>query len=147
MHMQGTPQTMQKEPAYDDVVAEVGAFFEDRLKKIAGAGVSLEQVALDPGLGFGKTVEHNFELLAAMKRFTRWKRPLVLGASRKSFLRPATGGTESSTRLPGSLACACWGVMNGIEIVRTHDVAATRQALQVTEAIMDRSYSWPTGSI
>ena len=70
----------------------------------------------------------------------------MLGASRKSFLRPATGGTEAATRLPGSLACACWGVTNGIHIVRTHDVAATRQALQVTEAIMDRSYSWPTGS-
>src|SRR6185295_13414766 len=79
MHMQGTPATMQSEPVRGDVVAVVQAFFEDRLKQLTRAGVSVEQIALDVGLGFGKTAKHNFQLLAEMKRFTRWERPLVLG--------------------------------------------------------------------
>ena len=141
MHMQGTPPTMQREPTYRDVVAEVNEFFGDRLRRLAGSGVSAEYVVLDVGLGFGKTVEHNLQLLASMKSFTQWQRPVLLGASRKSFLRPTTGEAEATARWPGSVACACWGVEQGVQIVRTHDVAATRQALRVTEAILERTQS------
>ena len=136
MHMQGTPQTMQQQPAYRDVVAEVKEFFGDRLARLQAAGVAAEQVVLDPGLGFGKTLDHNLQLLAGVRALTRWERPLLLGASRKSFLRSFSGDGPASARLPGSLACACWGVTQGVNIVRTHDVEATRQALRVTEALV-----------
>lgn len=138
MHIQGTPQTMQSAPTYQNVVAEVGAFFEDRLTRLEQSGVGREQVVLDVGLGFGKTVEHNLQLLAHLGSFTRWNRPLLLGASRKSFIQQVAGEVGMADRLPGSLACACWGARQGVAIVRTHDVAATRQALRVSEAILAR---------
>jgi dihydropteroate synthase len=136
VHMQGEPATMQKNPTYDDVVAEVEHFFEDRLKRLAGFGVNAEQVVLDVGLGFGKRVEDNLRLLADLRRFTKWGRPLLLGASRKSFTG-AISGAKPQERLAPSLACACWGVENGAQIIRCHDVAATRQALRMTEALMN----------
>jgi dihydropteroate synthase len=135
LHMRGTPATMQDNPCYQDVVAEVDQFFEDRLQQLRASGVNAEQVVLDPGLGFGKRVADNLQLLACLRRFTKWERPLLLGASRKSFMGPAAGATLQE-RLPPSLACACWGVENGAAIVRCHDVAATRQALRMTEALM-----------
>lgn len=138
MHMQGTPQTMQAAPAYRDVAGEVAEFFADRLQRLAEAGVAAEQVALDVGIGFGKTVEHNLQLLARLRGFTRLHRPLVLGVSRKSFLPKVSGDPDSADRLGGSLACACWAAQNGVGIIRTHDVAATRQALRLTEAITSR---------
>jgi dihydropteroate synthase len=146
VHMQGTPATMQQNPTYKDVTAEVREFFVKRLKRLKTAGVSAEQTVLDVGLGFGKTVEHNLQLLASMKSFIECQRPLLVGASRKSFIRRVAGETESAVRLPGSLACACWGVAQGVAIIRAHDVAATRQALRVTEAILDRVKSCPIGS-
>ena len=136
MHMQGTPQTMQREPVYRDVAAEVDEFFADRLARLQEAGVSTEQVMLDPGLGFGKTAEHNLKLLGALQSFTKWNRPLMLGASRKSFLRTFDGGTPAEARLAASLACACWGVARGANIVRVHDVEPTRQAVRLTEALL-----------
>lgn len=135
MHMQGTPRTMQQQPAYGDVVAEVDAFLGDRLERLARAGVNPEQVVLDPGLGFGKTVEHNLQLLRGLRTFTRWRRPVLLGASRKSFLERVAGAPLPG-RLPASLACACWGVQQGVNILRTHDVEATRQAARMTEALL-----------
>jgi dihydropteroate synthase len=138
MHMQGTPQTMQKEPAYDDVVVEVNAFFGDRLGRLKKAGVEPDHVVLDPGLGFGKAVEHNLQLLAHLDSFRKWNRPLLLGASRKSFIARVAGEVDAAERLPGSLACACWGARQGVNIVRVHDVAATRQALRVSEAVHAR---------
>jgi dihydropteroate synthase len=138
MHMQGTPQTMQEAPAYRDVVAEVDAFFEDRLARLERAGVGREQVTLDVGLGFGKTVEHNLQLLAHLGSFRKWNRPLLLGASRKSFIAQVADEAGVAERLAGSLACACWAAQQGVAIVRTHDVAATRQALRVGEAILAR---------
>jgi len=137
MHMQGTPQTMQTIPQYRDVVAEVGDFFSDQLRRLEAAGVKAEQVILDVGIGFGKTAEHNLQLLAALRSFTKWNRPLLLGVSRKSFISQVTGG-ELRDRLPGSLACACWGVQAGVQMIRTHDVALTRRALCMTEAIRAR---------
>jgi len=141
VHMQGTPATMQKTPAYRDVVAEVGEFFSDRLKRLSASGVSLDQVVLDVGIGFGKTAEQNLQLLAALESFRRWERPLLLGVSRKSFIGQVAGVAEASERLPGSLACACGALNAGVHIIRTHDVAATRQALRVTEAILARCKS------
>jgi dihydropteroate synthase len=135
VHMQGSPATMQKNPLYDDVVAEVDHFFEDRLKRLLACGVNAEQVVLDVGLGFGKRIEDNLRLLAHLRRFTRWERPLLLGASRKSFMGAVTGAKDQE-RLSPSLACACWGVENGARIIRCHDVAATRHALRMTEALM-----------
>ena len=138
MHMQGTPATMQQNPRYADVVTEVGEFFAERLERLRAAGVSAEQVVLDVGIGFGKTVEHNLQLLAGLKHFQKWNRPLLLGASRKSFLQQVVGGAETAQRLPGSLAGACWGVAEGVNLIRTHDVAATRPAVRTTEAILAR---------
>ncbi len=135
MHMQGNPENMQEHPRYNDVAGEVENFFEDRLRRLAGAGVDLESVILDVGIGFGKTAEHNLQLLRALNRFTRFDRPLLLGVSRKSFLGKLTGAGVTE-RLPGALACACLAVEMGVRIVRTHDVAATVQAVRMTEAIL-----------
>jgi dihydropteroate synthase len=135
VHMQGSPATMQENPVYDDVAAEVGHFFENRLKRLLACGVNAEQVVLDVGLGFGKRVEDNLRLLAQLRRFTMQARPLLVGASRKSFVGAASGA-KVQDRLPPSLACACWGVANGARIIRCHDVAATRQAVRMTEALM-----------
>jgi len=135
MHMQGTPGTMQDAPSYRNVVQDVNAFFGDRLQALAAAGVAAEQVVLDVGIGFGKTLDHNLQLLAHLDSFTRWQRPLMLGASRKSFLSRVTGDAPAADRLAASLGCACWGVGRGMNIVRTHDVAATRQAVRLTETV------------
>jgi len=138
MHMKGTPQTMQQNPTYEDVVAEVDEFFSERLERLKTFGIAPERVILDVGIGFGKAPEHNLRLLSALNTFTKWQRPLLLGVSRKSFIAPVTGAAEIAARLPGSLACACWGVESGVNIIRTHDVTATRQAVRMTEAIMAR---------
>ena len=137
MHMQGSPQSMQENPAYDDVVGEVRGFFEDRLRRLAAAAVAPEQVVFDPGIGFGKTLEHNLALLGRLSEFTSLTRPILLGASRKSFMGKLLG-TETADRLPGSLACACHAVEAGAQIVRVHDVAETAQAVRTLEAILER---------
>jgi dihydropteroate synthase len=138
MHMKGTPQTMQINPAYADVSGEIGEFFAERLERLAECGVQREQTILDPGLGFGKNLHHNLELLARMGHFTRYQRPLLIGASRKGFIGQVTGVTIAAERLPGSLACACAAVEAGAHIIRTHDVAATRQAVRMMEAIREK---------
>ena len=134
MHMQGNPQTMQVAPHYQDVVAEVNAFFGDRLDRLRDAGVNPEHVALDVGIGFGKTVGHNLQLLRAIRSFTRWQRPLLLGVSRKSFIGQVLGASLDE-RLPGALACAVWAVEEGARIIRTHDVKATVQAVRMIETL------------
>jgi dihydropteroate synthase len=135
MHMQGTPQTMQANPAYDDVVREVGEFFSERIRRLNGCGVGRDQIILDPGIGFGKTVEHNLRLLVEARSFTALERPLLLGVSRKSFIGKLLGA-ELAARLPAALACACLAVTGGVQIVRAHDVAETVQAVRMTEAIL-----------
>jgi dihydropteroate synthase len=129
---------MQNNPFYNDVVAEVNEFFRARLARLRGCGVALEQVALDVGLGFGKRLEDNLKLLAELGAFAKWDRPLLLGASRKSFVGKLTRTPTPKERLPGSLACACWAVRQGAAIIRTHDVAATRQAVDLTGSLMER---------
>lgn len=131
MHSQGTPQTMQMNPVYEDVVGAVGEFFREAGKRLEAAGVGRDQVVFDAGIGFGKTAAHNLELIAHLKDFRTFERPLLLGVSRKSFL-----GEGIEDRLPGALACACWGVAAAIHIVRAHDVAASRRAIRMTEALM-----------
>lgn len=137
MHMQGTPQTMQAGPAYTDVVSEVQEFFSDRLRRLNASGVTADHVVLDVGIGFGKTLEHNLQLLAGLGGFTKAQRPLLLGVSRKSFIGKLLGA-DVAGRLPASLACACLAVEAGVQIIRAHDVAETVQAVRMTEAILAR---------
>jgi dihydropteroate synthase len=135
MHMQGTPQTMQANPAYSDVVREVGEFFSERIRRLIDCGMGRDQIILDPGIGFGKTVQHNLQLLGTARNFTSLERPLLLGVSRKSFIGKLVGA-ELAARLPAALACACLAVAAGVQIVRAHDVAETVQAIRMTEAIL-----------
>jgi len=137
MHAQGLPRTMQKNPAYQNVVREVGKFFRERLEKLNVCGVSSDQVVFDPGIGFGKTLEHNLQLLANLRRFTKLKRPLLVGVSRKSFIGKLLGATLNE-RLPASLACATLAVADGVQIIRAHDVAETVQAVRQAEALLAR---------
>ena len=137
MHAQGTPQTMQENPVYADVVREVGDFFRERLKKLNTCGIFADQVVLDVGIGFGKTVEHNLQLLANLHRFTTMARPLLIGVSRKSFIGKLFGA-DLNERLPASLACACLAVQSGAQIIRAHDVAETVQAVRMTETVLAR---------
>jgi len=135
MHMQGTPQTMQVNPQYGDVVCEVVEFFEERLRGLAKSGIPLEAVCLDPGIGFGKTLEHNLDLMANLGEFSRFGRPLCLGVSRKGFIGKLCG-REKNERMAGSLAVACFAAAkNEAHILRVHDVAATRDAAVLLEAI------------
>jgi dihydropteroate synthase len=134
-HMQGTPQTMQVNPFYTDVVREVGVFFSERIRRLNDCGVGREQIILDPGIGFGKAVAHNLQLLGAARKFTGLERPVLVGVSRKSFIGKLLGA-ELSARLPAALACACMAVAAGVQMVRAHDVAETVQAIRMTEAIL-----------
>ncbi len=137
MHMQGTPQTMQAKPCYDNVLREVGSFFAERLARLAEHGVSGGQVALDPGIGFGKELEHNMQLLSGLNQFTVAERPLLVGVSRKSFIGKLLD-TPLEERLPASLACAVWSVIEGAHVVRVHDVAETVQAIRMAEALKEK---------
>ncbi|MBO0763845.1 MAG: dihydropteroate synthase [Hyphomicrobiaceae bacterium] len=131
MHAQGDPRTMQLDPRYDDVVLDVYDWLEARIANCGAAGIGRERVIVDPGIGFGKTLDHNLALLASLSVFHGLGCPILLGASRKSFISRLCGGAPASERLPGSLAAALTGAAQGVQIVRVHDVAATRQALMV----------------
>lgn len=135
LHMQGTPPTMQANPVYGDVVNEVGAFFVERQKRLLGCGLTPEQIIFDPGIGFGKKIEHNLALLGALEGFARLARPLLLGVSRKSFLARVSGA-QSGQSLAAGLACVCLAVEAGAHIIRVHDVLETVQAIRMTEAIV-----------
>lgn len=135
MHMQGTPQTMQLDPKYDDVVAEVRDFLAARMKAANNAGIPPERIVLDPGFGFGKRTEHNIALLQALPEILDLGRPLLVGLSRKSVLGQITGG-DVNVRLHASLAASVISVMKGARIVRVHDVKATADALKVAAAVL-----------
>jgi dihydropteroate synthase len=136
MHMQGTPQTMQENPSYTNVVSDVESFFAERLNFLQRCGVNAEQIVLDIGIGFGKRIADNLELLAQVRRFAKFGRPLLVGASRKSFVEKVSG---DGAKLTGSLACACWAAANGVQIIRVHDVAETRQALRMTSSLVEHN--------
>lgn len=135
MHMQGTPQTMQLDPQYEDVVSEVNAFLAQRLAAAEAAGIARERVVLDPGFGFGKKTEHNLLLLQQLDKTLAIGRPLLAGLSRKSVLGQITGG-DIRVRLHASLAASVIAVMKGARIVRVHDVKATVDALKVAAAVL-----------
>jgi len=136
MHMQGEPRTMQDDPRYEDVVAEVRAFLLGRAEAAVAAGVDRESIWLDPGIGFGKTLAHNLELLRNLPRLTDLGFPLVMGVSRKRFIRAIDATAQSvDDRLGGSLAAALWCAAHGAAVIRVHDVRETVQALSVLEAI------------
>jgi dihydropteroate synthase len=135
MHMLGEPRTMQVAPRYDDVVSEVAAFLEERLQSAVDAGVDEERICLDPGFGFGKTVEHNFELLRRLDEIVALGRPVVVGISRKRSLGRILGDPEATTGpLSASLAAAVTAYDRGATILRVHDVRETVDALTVAEA-------------
>ena len=134
MHMLGEPRTMQKDPRYDDVVSDVKAFLEERLAFAVSQGVPEERVWLDPGIGFGKTVEHNVELLRRLDEIVAIGRPVVVGTSRKSFLGKLAGGRDEGDRLPGTIATNVLALERGASVFRVHDVAQNRDALQVAAA-------------
>jgi dihydropteroate synthase len=137
MHMQGEPRTMQANPTYDDVVSDVKAFLEERLAFAVGEGVPEERVWLDPGIGFGKTLEHNLELLRRLDEIAAIGRPVVIGTSRKSFLGKITGRAEKE-RLPGTIATNVMALERGAEVFRVHDVAPVADALRVAAATLAR---------
>ena len=136
MHMLGTPRTMQEDPRYGDVVDDVKAFLSERVERAVAAGVALDRIHVDPGIGFGKTVEHNLELLRRLDEIVALGRPVVIGTSRKSFLGRLTGRTDAAERLPGTIATNVIALERGASIFRVHDVAPVRDALLVAAATL-----------
>jgi len=134
MHMQGTPRTMQENPTYDDVVADVLAYLGRRRDALLAAGIDQDRIALDPGIGFGKTPEHNLALLSNAWRFHELGCPMLVGHSRKSFIG-AVLATGEADRTPGTIGVALSLARQGVQILRVHDVAPVRQALLLFEAI------------
>lgn len=132
MHMLGTPKVMQQDPIYQDVVGEINAFFQGQIKTAKKAGIS--QLIIDPGIGFGKTVEHNLLILKHLDTFKTLGYPLLIGPSRKSFIGTITG-LSVNERLEGTLAAVTMAVLNGADIIRVHDVKECRRALQVVDAV------------
>jgi dihydropteroate synthase len=134
MHMLGEPRTMQDDPRYDDVVSDVRAFLEERLAFAVSEGVNEGRVWLDPGIGFGKTVEHNLELLRRLDEIVAIGRPVVIGTSRKSFLANLAGGRGGDDRVPGTIATNVLALERGATVFRVHDVAQNADALKVAAA-------------
>ena len=134
MHMKGSPTTMQKNPSYKNVVQEVKEFLEESVKISESAGILSDQIAIDPGIGFGKNQKHNLEILNNLEMFIELGRPILIGVSRKSFIGNILKSPPEG-RLEGSLAASVIGVAKGVSIVRTHDIKETRKAIKVTEAI------------
>jgi dihydropteroate synthase len=135
MHMQGTPRTMQENPTYDDVVDDVRAFLAERIEVAVGEGIREERIWVDPGIGFGKTVDHNLELLRRLGELRELGRPVVVGTSRKRFIGALTG-REVDERLGGTIASNVLALRAGADVLRVHDVAEMRQAALVAESIL-----------
>ena len=137
MHMQGTPQTMQDDPTYDDVVEEIFAYLIGRREWLLQQGVARERICLDPGIGFGKTHEHNLQLVAMAKRFLETDCPILIGHSRKGFIKKVTGD-ESPRRVAGTLAVSLHLARAGIQVIRVHDVLETLQGLKMQKSLGGR---------
>jgi dihydropteroate synthase len=135
MHMLGNPKTMQEHPAYTDVVGEVRSYLTERIRVLERAGLTSEAIAVDPGFGFGKTLDHNLALLRNLDQMVDLGHPIVVGASRKSFIE-RLGGGASGERLSGSLAAAAFAVTKGAHVVRAHDVRETVRAMRVVDGIL-----------
>jgi dihydropteroate synthase len=143
MHTRGTPKDMQRHAGYADVVAEVYEYLAEGLRRCAAAGIDEEAVIIDPGLGFAKTAEHNLALLRALRQFRSLGRPVLVGASRKSFLGRVLDEAAADDRLEGSLAAAAAAVAAGGAVLRVHDVAGTVRVARVTRAIVTGELDWP----
>lgn len=140
MHMQGTPRTMQQNPSYNDCVEEVATFFSERMSYAVSRGIERHKLILDPGIGFGKRLEDNLALLKHLNRFTAFGLPILVGASRKSFITKVSGiERPASERLGGSLAAAVLAVVHGANIVRVHDVPQTVEAVRIAQAIREHT--------
>jgi dihydropteroate synthase len=135
MHMQGTPGTMQKNPKYSDVTGEIADFLNERVSSVLKYGIINEHILIDPGIGFGKTFEHNLEILKKLGEFRALGLPIVVGVSRKSFIGKALGESPASDRLFGSISSGVWAVLNGANALRAHDVKETVQALKIIQSI------------
>jgi len=135
MHMQGTPENMQEDPRYEDVVDEIYGFLLHRAELASGSGISEDKIIIDPGIGFGKTPEHNLIILNKIREFSYMGYPVLVGASRKSFLGKLPG-LDAGERLEGSLAAAVWSAVNGVNILRVHDVAETVRAVRTADSII-----------
>ncbi len=135
MHSIASPETMQDDPRYDDVLLDVFDALAERVALALAAGIRRENIAVDPGIGFGKTLEHNLALLNRLSLFHDLGLPILLGASRKRFIGSIGAEAEAARRMPGSLAVALWGVAQGVQMIRVHDVAETRQALSLWRAV------------
>jgi dihydropteroate synthase len=147
MHMLGEPRTMQRDPRYGDVVDDVKAFLSERLEFAVDAGIAEGRVLLDPGIGFGKTVAHNLELLARLDELVALGRPVVIGTSRKSFLGRLSGAPDEqppAARLPGTLASNVLALERGASVFRVHDVAPVREALNVAAATLGGRWTGST---
>jgi dihydropteroate synthase len=140
MHMQGTPKDMQQAPRYVNVTDEVRVFFQERMQAALNAGVSLNRILLDPGIGFGKNLEHNLTLLAHLHAFTTLGRPILIGVSRKAFIGRVLD-RRVDERLMGTAAAVAVAVVNGARVVRVHDIEQIRDVVRVTEAIMSYQHS------
>ena len=134
MHMKGTPRTMQQSPKYKDVVNEVRAWLEKKVQNAEAQGIAPERIIIDPGIGFGKTTEHNLQLLKRLSEFEALNRPLLIGTSRKSFIGNILN-VPVTARVEGTVATVCWAIMHGADIVRVHDVKANVHAAQMTDAL------------
>jgi dihydropteroate synthase len=135
MHMQGEPRSMQENPRYDDVVTDIADFFKARMRACVQAGIAQERILLDPGFGFGKTLEHNISLLANLGQFHKLGRPLLVGLSRKRMIGSLLGDVPVDQRVTGSVAAAVIAAMKGAAIIRVHDVRPTVEALKIVTAI------------
>ncbi len=135
MHMKGNPRTMQEAPSYDNVVEEIYSYLAESISLAESAGVSREKIIIDPGIGFGKTHQHNIEILRALKKFKELKKPVLAGTSRKSFIGALTG-RDVEERGFGDSAVFALAIMNGADILRAHNVSAARDASRVTDAIV-----------
>jgi dihydropteroate synthase len=144
MHMLGEPRTMQEDPRYEDVVGEVKAFLEQRMAFAVAEGVAEERIMLDPGIGFGKTVAHNLELLRRLDELVALGRPIVIGTSRKSFLGKIAGHSDPSKRLPGTIATNVLAYERGARVFRVHDVAPVHDALAVAAATVSARWTQKT---
>ncbi len=141
MHMQGTPQTMQENPVYADAASEVRSYLAERIMAANAAGIATSRMAVDPGIGFGKTLEHNLRILDCLDQFVGLNVPILLGVSRKSFIAKIDREGPAAERVAGSVAAAIAGWVRGVRMFRVHDVAETRQALAVWRAIEDHRHS------
>lgn len=146
MHMKGAPRTMQRAPVYQDVIAEILAFLRQRIDNAQAMGIAPDRMIVDPGIGFGKTVEHNLEILRRLEEFRSLGKPILIGTSRKWFIGRILNLPNPDDRLGGTAATVAWAIAHGADIVRVHDVKFMREVAQMTDAIFRPTTKNPTGN-